>query len=394
MKLIITIFIISVLTTDSFAQDFKETYTLLQGKSYFKAKQQYSENQQNYSFIERDIIEAFLFNAFNKPSKSNKIINRLTQKEIDISDTVLMKLYHVQADNYIKLYKYREAKNTIQKLLNDYQKLLTPKESSDLENSLKIWTAFRNEPSQEVELNDPDPLKLKIDKAGLRNLEVRTKEDTSDFIFDTGANISTVTLKTANEFNMKVFPVAIEVGSITGKRTMAQLAICPVLYLGKIEIRNAIFLVFNDESLYIREIDYQINGIIGFPIIEALGEVTISQNDYFSVTKNRSKGLKHSNMALDGLFPLILLDGRHYTFDTGADETILYEAFYVDLKEEIEKKYKKEKISFSGAGGSKEFEGYVVDFEFSINGVNMKLEKIQLLTEKLRPGETVYGNIG
>jgi len=99
-------------------------------------------------------------------------------------------------------------------------------------------------------------------------------------------------------------------------------------------------------------------------------------------------------MALDGLFPLILLNGKHYTFDTGADETILYFAFYKEFKQEIEQKYRKEKISFSGAGGTKEFEGDIIDFEFTINGIESKLNKIQLLTEKLRPNETVYGNIG
>lgn len=394
MPFIRLLLFMSVWSTASFAQSFHDTYALIQKKNFFKAKAQYQEHRQSYSATERNILEAFILNAFNKPSHSNRTIAQLNKKATYISDTIMMELLKIQVDNYIKNYQYKEAKNGIEKLLDGYSNMLSAKETNNLNNLLKIWSTFQNEPPQKVRLNNPDSLALSIDKAGLKNLEINIKTDTALFIFDTGANISSVTQSVAKKLKMKLFPVTIEVGTITGNKTNAQLAICPVLYLGKIEIQNAIFLVFNDESLYIQEIDYQINGILGFPVIEALGEVKISQNGFFSVAKNPKSTRNESNMALDGLFPLICLDGKHYTFDTGADETILYEAYYLAYKEEIDRKYTKEQISFAGAGGTRSFEGYSIDFTFKINGKEYRLNQIQLLTEKLKPTETVYGNVG
>ncbi len=394
MKRIVFLILMFVLSIKAVAQNFKDTYELIQNKNYFKAKSKYFEHRNKYSLPERKVIEACIFNAFNNPSKSNKIINQLLGVKRVLPDTILLKLHRIKTDNNFKLYKYEDAKNNIQQILEVYDKLLTEKETDDLKNSLKIWTAFQNEPPQKIKLNNPNPIKMEIDKAGLKNLAIRTKEDTSNFIFDTGANISCVIKKTAEKLNMKILPVDIEVGTITGKKTNAQLAICPILYLEKIEIRNAIFLVFSDESLYISEIDYQINGILGFPVIEALGEVKISNDGYFTVTENKTRKNSNSNMALDGLTPLIYIDGKHYSFDTGADETLFYQTFFKEHKEEIEQKYIKEKFGFAGAGGSKSFEGYKISYDMNINGKKVTLNGVQVLTEKLKPDETVYGNIG
>jgi len=292
MKAVRISIIIILLYTESLAQSFNGTYSLIQGKNYFKAKTQYYENKNNYTTIEQTIIEAFLFNAFNNPTKSNKFIKKLCQKPICVHDTIMLELLNVQTDNYIKLYKYKEAKKTIEKPLTNYEKYLSEKESKDLNNVLKIWTTFENEAAQKIKTNNQKPLKLKTDKAGLKNLETRIKEDTVSFIFDTGANISTVSLTTAKKFGMKIFPVSIEVGTITGKETMAQLALCPVMHIGKIEIKNAIFLVFNNESLFIKELDHQINGILGFPVIEALEEIKISKKDFFQRRKKQRKRKK------------------------------------------------------------------------------------------------------
>jgi len=394
MRMICFLFIFSAFTSDLWAQSFQDSYTLLQGKNFFKAKSNYLKDAASYTSVERSIIEAFLYNAFNDPSKSIEIITKLSQQSAQIPDTIMVQLWNIQTDNFIKLYRYRDAKNCIQKILETYGYLLTEEEAKDLHNVLKIWTTFQDEPAQKIKLHNPKPMKLERDKAGLKNLKIRTPSDSSLFIFDTGANLSSVSLSTAHKLDMKIFPVSIEVGSITGKKVEAQLAICPIMHLGEIDIQHAIFLVFNDESLYFKEIDYQINGILGFPVIEALDQVTITKSDYFSVTTSTGNEGQNSNMALDGLFPLILLDGKHFTFDTGADETILYHAYYAELKEEIERKYEKEKIRFSGAGGSREYEGYKIDFAVQVNQKKVRLRKIQVLTEKLNPSETVYGNIG
>ncbi|MFA5693549.1 MAG: hypothetical protein WC907_08030, partial [Acholeplasmataceae bacterium] len=124
------------------------------------------------------------------------------------------------------------------------------------------------------------------------------------------------------------------------------------------------------------------------------GEIQITREGTMIIPETFSTFSGPSNMAMDGLTPLLCLEGDPYTFDTGADHTMLYAAYYQDNSKEIEEKYSTEKIQFGGAGGIREFDGFVIDRTFNISGKEITVEGVHLLQEKIKETETVYGNIG
>jgi hypothetical protein len=95
--------------------------------------------------------------------------------------------------NHAKLFEYRQANETMQVMLTSYTQLMNKEELKDNQNTKKIWSALANQPAQEVAIKDNTVLKLKRDKPGLQNLAVTLDTLVTDFIFDTGANFSTVT---------------------------------------------------------------------------------------------------------------------------------------------------------------------------------------------------------
>lgn len=54
---------------------------------------------------------------------------------------------------------------------------------------------------------------------------------------------------------------------------------------------------------------------------------------------------------MDGLTPLIFIDGKPFTFDTGAANTILYESYYKENQNEFDCMDEPTKVKFAGAGG-------------------------------------------
>lgn len=42
---------------------------------------------------------------------------------------------------------------------------------------------------------------------------------------------------------------------------------------------------------------------------------------------------------MNGLTPLIYIDGKHYSFDTGADNMQLYHSYYLENQSEIDENY-------------------------------------------------------
>lgn len=379
-------------STIGYGQVSKEIFEEFKSKNYFKAKELYEKSKSSLSKTDRLLIEAVLDNAFNRLRESDKRITKLLQQKVP--DSVALQLLRVRFDNAVKLYNYKTAAESIETILGRFATQLTETEREDFRNSLKIWNALREEPAQTVRIPGSVQQKMKTDKAGLKNLTLFTGTDSIDFIFDTGANISTITRSTANKLNMKIIPANIKVGTITGQSVQADLGVCPRLQFGDIEIRNAVFLIFEDQALHIAPIDYQIHGIIGFPIINALREIQITKDGYFIVPRAARHKPAISNLALDGLTPLIYLDGMHFTFDSGADHTMLYQAFYERNKAAIEQMYKEDSVAFGGAGGHKKFAGYTISHTFNLQGKPVVLEKITLLKEKIKDEETVYGNIG
>ena len=373
---------------------FQEIYDLVENTNYFKAKELFELNKLRLTNVQQLYVEAALNNAFNQLEESEKAIDEALNRKERITDSLFYKLAEIRCDNAIKLYQYKEAKETILAILRDYKQFLTAEDVLDYENSLKIWSALENVKPQTVEIAGRTEIQLVKDKAGLNNLKVSGKKKSFHFIFDTGANLSLTTMDIAKQLKMKVIPVEIDVMTITGTSVVANLAVCEQLTIGNLSIYNAIFLVLPDNSLTFEEVDYQIYGIIGFPIMEALNEIQLTKDGRMIIPAIETTWNESSNMAMNGLTPLISINNKHFSFDTGAVKTMLYSAYYLENKEEIEQNYSSAKISFGGANGMAEFDGFLIDYTFDIGGKEVHLHNVDLLKDKIKENESCYGNIG
>lgn len=394
----LTFFLAIILSTSAQSQiqsaTFNDIYDLIEKRNFFKAKELYDLNKNHISEASQNFVEACLDNAFNRLNESQQKATSLVGDSTNIPDSLKFKAYQLIEDNAAKKYQYKKAMSAAATLLDQYLVYLSKAQLGELENNLKIWTALENVPEQTITANQHTVLKMKKDIAGLDNLSISINNDTLDFIFDTGANISTTSRSVAKRLNMKIIPVDIQVGSITGKKIPAQLALCDKMTMGSVTLQNVVFLVLDDEGLSFPQINYQIYGILGFPVIEALKEVQITRDGYFIIPKERTTFSGNPNMAMDGLTPMIYMNEKHFKFDTGADNTILYHAFYIAHKDEIDRKYTPTKVSFGGAGGEAAFNGFVITRTFEISNKKVTLKNIDLLMEKINERETVYGNIG
>jgi len=367
---------------------------MLKEKDYFRVEAFIRNNDKQWSDFEKLVLNANIDNIFNRTSASNVKIGQLFAKyPSQMPDSLKAGLLRLKHANHARLFEYADAYTTATEIISKYKGEISVSEMADFQNMAEIWKLLSNQPKQEI-VNKGAAIKMTRDKAQLANLPVRSGTATSEFIFDTGANLSTVTETTAKQLGMKLLGGKIEVGSITGNKVDAQMAVCPVLEIGSISVKNAVFLVFPDEALAFQQISYQINGIIGLPVVEAMGEVQITQDDQFIVptTFTPESG---NDMAFDFLTPVINIKGDAYTFDTGAVGTSLYNKFFEKHKQEIMANYKETELEFGGAGGMVKKKGYKITYSPDISGKKLTINGVQLFTEK--PGEDdkpFYGNIG
>ncbi|MGX5687442.1 pepsin/retropepsin-like aspartic protease family protein [Arcticibacter tournemirensis] len=367
---------------------------LLSEKSFIKANELYKARKKELPAVYQCYVEASLNNAFNRLPESESMIDRVLKYKKKLPDSLMVKLLEIKKDNTIKLYQYKEAAGTINTLLKDYSQFLTNKQRDDLKNDFALWSALANTPAQTITIKDNTILKIVQDKAGLKNIKVTTDADSVDFIFDTGANISTISRSVATKMGMKLIDASIKVGAITGKEVSARLALCDKLLIGNMQINNAVFLVFDDADLAFPQIGYHINGILGFPVIEAMKEITLTKDGYLTVPKKADHASYVTNMAMDQLIPLLFIKDNPFTFDTGADNTILFRPYFLENREAITGQYQPETISFGGAGGAMKYKGYKINASLDIAGRKISLKGISLVTDDMGKDDGIFGNIG
>jgi len=378
-----------------YSNAYNEAQSMLNEKNYFKARDYIMDHGNELSPAENLIMKANVASAFNQPGASNKALKLFWQRYLKgAPDTVRLELLKLRQNNYARLFEYAEAYKISQQLLSKYSKHLSPADYADISNTAVIWKSLAGCPKQHISITGDTFIKMKRDRAKLANIAVQSNETAADFIFDTGANFCTVTESTAKAFNMRRLKGKVEIGAVTGAKVLSGLAICPVFSMGNVMVKNAVFLVLPDTALAFPQIKYQINGIIGFPVIEGLKEIQILRNDELIVPKRASSSAL-KNMALEFLTPIYQINDEYYTFDTGATNTMLYRKYLEKHKNEILEENLLQDLKFGGAGGAVTKKGYKINFRTVISGKTIDLKNVEVFSNYINDSKDhFYGNIG
>ncbi|PLW94118.1 MAG: hypothetical protein C0591_13360 [Marinilabiliales bacterium] len=377
-----------------------ELEQLAETQDYFKLKKNYEAKNNQLSEAHSLYFSAIISKVFNKPEISNSAINHsLANENFNLNDTLLNKLYRAKLQNHINLYEYGEAASTSTYIQNHFQSLIDSADLEMLQNEIKIWRALSDIPKQQIIKNSDCTFPMYRDKVGLFNVDVSFGDSTKNFLFDTGANFSAIKRSLVEQLGLTLIEADFYVTAATGAQVKSDIAVVDELKMGDIICKNVVCLVLNDEDISFPQIDYYPNGIIGFPVIEAMDEIRISKDNQIFVPQNPVE-YSFNNFALDGLMPILACeyegDTLSFHFDTGATKTSIYPRFYNDYQSEIEKNYEKKSFKAGSAGGEYHFDGYeITDLHLKVADSEAILEKVNLHTENIGGEESnFHGNFG
>ncbi len=127
-------------------------------------------------------------------------------------------------------------------------------------------------------------------------MPVEVNGATGEWIFDTGANISTVTDSEARRMGLAVRQSKAWVGGSTDKRSTLRLAGAGDLGFRGAHIHNELFFVLADQTLNIGPMHCQITGIPGLPVMRALGRVGIAGDGQVQIRPRNTVGAGEANL--------------------------------------------------------------------------------------------------
>jgi hypothetical protein len=298
---------------------------------------------------------------------------------------MLRQAHEEMADAYQRLGLYREAAEALTEALQ-----LTPADDPGREgneNTQALMLSLSDAPPETVEFGTDVPTKAARNKVGSWNVPVQVNGFTGQWIFDTGAGLSTLSESEAKRMGLAVRESRAWVGGSTDKRSPLHVAIARELQFGAAHVRNVVFLVLSDESLYLAPVHYQIDGILGLPVIRALGRVGISIAGDVRVHAGAVAPTGPPNLFFDGDSSIVEVDHgqRHLQMhlDTGANDTTLYPSFLDALSREETARIRSKREKIAGAGGAIQIRtGVVPALRLEIVGTPVSLKKVSMLPEQ------------
>lgn len=332
--------------------------------------------------------------AFNDPAASI----RIAESELEAGDLpplISLRLQHLLVTGYLRLHRYAEALGAARKLLSSPARQEDPAVEHDVRGTLPLLEALAGVPPQEARIARSSRLVL----GNSRRVPLKIGDAKRQFSLDTGANFSVIMASEAKALGLTVIPTGVEVATSTSGKVLADVAVAENMSIGKVDYSHVVFLVFPDELLTFPG-GHRIPGLLGFPVVEAMGEIRFRRDDVVEIP-SRPPVRKLGNLALDDLDPLVQIryggDDLVCRLDTGADKTVFYEPFFQRYRERLESMGRKVTVTTGGVGGFEELPALQlprVALTIAASGTNPRDVDVYTRPIRARERNYLYCNVG
>jgi hypothetical protein len=219
-----------------------------------------------------------------------------------------------------------------------------------------------------------------------------------DLAFDTGANYSILSRSAAQNASLAVRGTGYELEGASGAVIRSDIASGTLRFGDGTVVSNVVFLVLPDVALRSPG-GRALAGIIGFPVISALGAIQHLRSDRIVFAGSIGHSDSRTDLALSGSDPILQIEyrGQHLTcrLDTGAAETVFYEPFlraFPDLVSGIPGSHDR----LAGVGGVSAVGDYELPaLRIGLAGQSVQLHKVHVLVQSSnQDGGGTFCNIG
>ena len=325
--------------------------------------------------------------AFAQLTKCETDLHSVVKSGSSSEDTT--EAHRILVSVYFRLGMYKAALREAEALL-----ALNPNDF-DIKGDLPLLELLGEFSDQTIQSTGGSALKIQE-----HGLPVSIDGRSATYWFDTGANLSVMSASEARRLGLSIRTVGSKVGVMTGAKVQFRVALAHHVQIGNSHLQNVAFLVFSDGQQPFSSLPQESQGLLGLPVLLALGQVAFGRERQFEISPKRSSSsTSRPNLAFDGKNPVALVEyqGRElsFTLDTGASNTDLYPPFAVVFPELL-RNGEKRQSKMEGVGSTQELDSAILP--------SLKL-KIDRFIATLRPATVLlkengelskffFGNLG
>jgi len=366
------------------------------------------------------LYRGILANRANDTKKSIELLEPLIDKVSASGNTGQEKLLRkALAEDYLRLGDWNKAAQAYQTMEARLGAKLTSDEQDEIELPVKLLPLAKDSPHMTVEPCDPFVMQVEKNPLGLIDVPVFVDAQPHALMLDPTAPFNLLARSLAREVGLKVSEQAVTIHTLTGKPIQVHVAVIPRFTIaGRLTLRDVTVFVFEDKDYFFPINHYQVEGVLGYPAVSALGSLTITADDTVLVHPDKQLAadgkddrLKNgARFFLDGDQVVVAL-GRvrqpgdpvlntgeecMYVIDAGGQQTYLTSRYYDEHTSDFAG-LKMQLFSVPGSGNLPPQPAYVAEtVPLVVGATTVPVHYVQVLTQPLGSAalDDVYGVLG
>ncbi|MGB7267830.1 MAG: retropepsin-like aspartic protease [Terracidiphilus sp.] len=183
------------------------------------------------------------------------------------------------AEDYLRLGDWAKAAQSYQTLDTRLHANLRSDELDEIEMPLKMLPLAKDDPPMTV---DPcEPFRLQVSDDPLRLIDIPVFVDASPhtWMLDPTEPFNLISRSTARAVGLQISAEAATIRTLTGRPIQVHVTVIPRFTIGgRLTLRNMTAFVFDDADYYFKNSGYQVEGVLGYPALAAMGSLTVSDN--------------------------------------------------------------------------------------------------------------------
>jgi hypothetical protein len=371
---------------------------------------------------EARFYRGILANRENDSQDSIELLSPLVDRVAAAGDRDKEKLLRkALAEDYLRLGDWAQAAKAYETLNSRLQAQFSPDERDQIEMPLKLLPLAEGNPSMAVEPCDPFVLQVSRNPLGLTDIPVFVDARPHTWMLDPTAPFNLIARSEAKEAGLKVSETGATIRTLTGRPMTIHVAVIPRLTIGgRLTLRHVTVFVYEDQDYYFPQSHYQVQGVLGYPALNALGSLTVTADATIEVrpAKPGNSSGKDDRLArgvpffLDGDQVIVALCGastptgsapgtcpgqeRMLAVDAAGQQTYLTSRYYDEHASDFAGQ-KMELFSVPGSQSLPPQPAYVAEtVPLAVGPTEINLHYVQVLTQPIGSAalDDVYGVLG
>lgn len=382
---------------------------------------------------EAQLYRGVLANRANDLKQSVQLLEPLVDAVTASGDTAHEKLLRTAlAQDYLRLGDWAKAAAAYQSLDARLHAKLTPDEQDEIEMPLKMLPLAKDNPPTTIDPCDPFRLQVATDPLGLVDIPVFVDARSRSWMLDPTLPFNLIARSTAKEVGLKISDEMATIHTLTGRPIQVHVTVVPRFTIGgRLTLHNMTAFVFDDADYAFPRSGYQVEGVLGYPALAAIGSLTITSDDIIQVRPVKQIGTPEKDdlltdgtpFYLDGDQVIVALrrvqpsgdaaaldaagsgsssgptsnpnDQRMYVIDAGGQQTYLTSRYFEEHAADFNNM---KVVPYASSGQSSESQpSYIAEtVPLGVGKATIDLHYIRVLTQPLGSSalDDVYGVLG